>query len=190
MRISITGRHMEMTDALKDHVEKSLQKVRTHFDRVIDVDVVMSVEKHRHIADVTLHANGLRIHGKESSPDMYASMDAVATKLEKQVRKYKERINRFSQRREKEVGEFEHHIIEMPESLEPMAEDESKAVVPDHRIVHREKLAMKPMSVDEAVMQLELAGDHFLVFSNADTQRVNVLYARNDGTFGLIEPQF
>jgi putative sigma-54 modulation protein len=183
---------MEMTDALKDHVEKSLQKVRDHFDRVIDANVVLSVERHRHIADVTLHANGIRIHGKESSPDMYASMDAVAAKIDKQVQKYKDRINRFQQRKVRGLGQYEHHIIEMPEgvAVAPPIEEEVETAGPSHRVVHREKLAMKPMSVDEAVMQLELVHDQFLVFSNADTQRVNVIYGRDDGTFGLIEPQF
>lgn len=184
MRISISGRNLDITDALRSHVEKGLQKVRGHFDRVIDVDVVLSVEKHRHIAEMTLHANGIRIHSKEASPDMYASLDAVSDKLEKQVRKFKDRINRFQPRKAKESREYEHNIIEMT------GEETPEAAAPRHRVVLQEKLAMKPMSVEEAVMQLELADEKFLVFSNAETQRVNVIYPREDGTFGLIEPQF
>jgi len=181
---------METTDALKSHVETRLQKLRGHFDRVIDADVVLSVEKHRHIAEITLHANGIRIHGKESSGDMYASVDAVVEKLDKQVRKFKDRINRYQPRKGKEAREYSHNIIAFDG---PRAEEASESAEPElggHRIVLREKLAMKPMSVEEAAMQLELADEKFLVFSNADTQQVNVVYAREDGTYGLVEPQF
>ncbi len=185
MRIAIAGRHMEVTDALKLHVESGLQKIRTHFDRVMDADVVLDVEKHRHIAEITLHANGIRIHGRETSDDMYASLDAVISKLEKQVQKFKDRINRYQPRKGVEMRDYMHNII----AYEPM-EGEGGIQETSHRVVKREQLPMKPMSVEEAGMQLELSGEHFLVFSNADTQQVNVIYAREDGTFGLIEPQF
>lgn len=185
MRISIAGRHMEVTDALKEQVESGLDKIRSHFDKIIDANVVFEVEKHRHICEITLHANGIRIHGQESSDDMYASIDAVIEKLDKQVRKFKDRINRYQPRKAKEKLTFQHNIIAFgEEELEEPTGDDL------HRVVHREKLSMKPMNVDEATMQLELANDRFLVFSNADTQQVNVLYARHDGTYGLIEPQF
>ena len=193
MNITITGRHMEMTDALKAYIESALGKVESHFDKVIDADVVLDVEKHRHIAEVNLHANGVRIHSKESSSDMYASVDAAISKLERQVRKYKGRINRHKPRSAKEGLEYMHAIISVPQMEEEDAPDIDEDVeeTARHEIVHHEKLPMRPMSVDEAVMQLELASDHpFLVFSNADTSQVNVLYARDDGTFGLIEPQF
>jgi len=145
----------------------------------------LTVEKHRHIVEINLHANGIRIHGKESSSDMYASVDAVLVKIDKQVRKYKDRINRHQPRSAKELRDYHHQVIEyVPQT------DELALEGPSHRVVLREELAMKPMSVDEAVMQLELVDDHFLVFSNADTQQVNVIYARDDGTYGLIEPQF
>ena len=89
MRITISGRKMEVTDALREHIETGLAKVRTHFDKIIDANVVLAVEKRRHIAEVTLLANGIRIHGKEESDDMYASVDAVVLKLDKQVRRFK-----------------------------------------------------------------------------------------------------
>jgi putative sigma-54 modulation protein len=185
MNVTITGRHMEMTDALKSYVDTGLRKLRIHFDKAINADVVLAVEKHRHIAEVSLHANGIRIHGKESSPDMYASVDAVLEKIEKQVRKYKDRINRHQPRTAKEARDYQHQVIESVSESE-----EGEASGARHRVVLREKLTMKPMSVDEAVMQLELVDDSFLVFSNADSLEVNVIYARDDGTYGLIEPQF
>lgn len=188
MKIAISGRHMDVTDALKAYIGNGLEKVRSHFDKVIDADVVLSVEKHRHIAEVNLHANGIRIHGKESSPDMYASVDAVLEKLDKQVRKFKDRINRHQPRTAREARDYHHNVIELIEGLHDAEVEDQEQV--SHIVVKREKLAMKPMSVDEAAMQLELVDDRFLVFSNSDTQQVNVIYARDDGTFGLIEPQF
>jgi putative sigma-54 modulation protein len=187
MNLTITGRRMEVTEALKAYIENGLQKIRTHFDKVIDVDVVLGVEKHRHIAEINLHANGLRMHSKETSSDMYASVDAVFQKLDRQVRKYKDRINSHQPRHAKEVRDYHHHIIELVHEDEG---DDGTGLAPTHRVVQREKLPMKPMSVEEALMQLALIDDQFLVFSNADTQQVNVLYARDDGTYGLIEPQF
>lgn len=188
MNLKITGRHMEMTDAIKVYVENGLGRLRQHFDKVLDADVILSVEKHRHIAEMNLHANGVRIHSKEVSQDMYASIDAVLAKLDRQIRKYKDRINRHQPRTAKEAREYQHQIIEMPE--EEPANGGNGIITVRHRVVHREQLGMRPMSIDEAVLQLELVDDAFLVFSNADTQQVNVLYAREDGTYGLIEPQF
>lgn len=185
MNITVTGRHMEMTDALKFYVEAGLQKLRVHFDKATTADVVLTVEKHRHIAEMSLHANGIRIHGRETSSDMYASVDAVLEKIDKQVRKHRERINSHQPRTGKEARDFHHQVIEyIPEH------EEQPASEPTHRVVRREKLTMKPMSVDEALMQFDLIDDNFLVFFNADTQEVNVIYALDDGTYGLIEPQF
>ena len=185
MNVNITGRHMEMTDALKSYIEGGLGKVRTHFDRVIDVDVVLTVEKHRHIAEVNLHANGIRIHGRESSSDMYASVDAVLAKLDRQVRRYKDKINRHQPRKAEEDRNYQHQVVEVDHEMDPESKETER-----HHVILREKLPMKPMSVEEGAMQLDLIDDDFVVFSNADTQQVNVIYARSDGTYGLIEPQF
>lgn len=187
MNVTITGRHMEMTDALKAYIENGLGKLRAHFDKVIDVDVVLSVEKHRHIAEINLHANGVRVHGKEQSPDMYASVDAVMSKLDKQIRRYRDRINRHQPRHAREVQHYGHDVIELLPEAAPV---EGESAVPGHRVIEHERVVMKPMSVQDAAMQLDLIEDTFLVFTNADTQNVNVIYSRDDGTYGLIERQF
>jgi len=189
MRITITGRHMEMTDALKAYIENGLQKIRTHFDKVIDVDVVLDLEKHRHIAEINLHANGVRIHSREASSDMYASVDAVLAKLDKQIRKFKGRINRHQPRTSREAMSYGHAIISMPPENGD-SDNGNGDVEVAHHVVTREKVPMRSMTVEEAVMQLELLEDKFLVFSNADTSQVNVLYSRDDATYGLIEPDF
>ena len=187
MNVTITGRHMEMTEALKVYIENGLGKLRAHFDKVIDVDVVLSVEKHRHIAEVNLHANGLRVHGRECSSDMYLSVDAVLQKLDKQVRKYRDRINRHQPRHARETRDYQHNVIEVVSGTRNGDGEDS---VSRHRVVERQKVVLKPMTVEEAAMQLDLVEDLFLMFSNADTQQVNVIYARDDGTYGLIERQF
>jgi putative sigma-54 modulation protein len=188
MNITLTGRHMEMTDALKSYINNGLEKLTTHFDKVIDADVILDVQKHRHIAEINLRANGLRVHGKEASSDMYASVDAVFSKLEKQIRKFKERINRHQPRTAREARDYQHAILStLPDESDIKPAEETI----EHRVVKHEKLPMEPMAVDEAIMQLELVEDQpFLVFSNAETSHVNVIYKRDDGTFGLIEPQF
>lgn len=189
MNVTISGRHMEVTDALRAYIENGLAKVRTHFQRVIDVDVVLSVEKRRHIAEFNLHANGLRIHGKESSTDMYASVDAVLDKLDKQVRKHKGRINRHKPQHARELRDYSHHVIQVDHG-ETHPETDEQQREPGHHVIEHEKLSMKPMTVEDAAMQLDLIGDSFVVFVSAATQQVNVIYAREDGTYGLIEPQF
>ena len=190
MNIKITGRHMDLSDALKAYIENALKKVKAHFDKVIDVDVVLDVEKHRHIAEVNLHANGVRIHSKEASSDMYASVDAVLEKLEKQARKYKDRINRHQPRTTREERSYQHMIIAVEPTNGNGNGDHAEHSEEKHLVVNREKLSLRPMSLEEAVMQLDLVDDPFIVFANAETAQVNVLYSRGDKTYGLIEPEF
>jgi putative sigma-54 modulation protein len=180
---------MELTDALRSYTENALGKLASHFDHLLEASVVLDIQKHRHIAEINLLANGVRIHGKEVSSDMYASVDAVIAKLEKQIRKHKDRINRHKPRISLETADYGHAILSIGgnNGHEP---NEAEVAAFQPREIQREKLPMKPMSVDEAVLQLDLVDEPFLVFSNADTSRVNVLYSRDDGTYGLIEPQF
>ncbi len=189
MNTRISGRHLEVTDAIKAYIENALGKVTAHFDKVIDADVILSVEKHRQIAEVNLHANGVRINGREESPDMYASVDAVMEKVERQVRKFKDRINRHQPRTSREARVYGHSVL-APTVGEGNGHAEAHAEHHGHHEIDREKLPMRPLSLDEAVMQLELVDDPFLVFINAETSQVNVLYPRPNGHYGLIEPQF
>lgn len=187
MRLNISARHMELTDALKTHVESRLEKVCIHFDRVIDADVVLDVSKHRHIAEVTLHANGVRMHSKEESGDMYASIDASVEKLHKQIHKFKDRGARRAPVKIAEAAIMAEAAAEMPALAPTNGEAET---APARRSVRRESLSMKPMNVEEAVLQLDLLQDSFLVFMNADTQKVNVVYEKEDGSYAVIEPQY
>lgn len=190
MEHTITGRKLEVTDALKNHIAGALDKIEAHFDKIISADVVLSVDKLRHIAEINLVANGLRIHGREDSDDMYTSVDNVMSKISRQVLKHKGRINRHTPRSAKELRHYEHAILAAGALLETSAEDSGSTETSAHREVSREQVPMKPMMVDEATLQLDLTDDLFLVFSNANTSQVNVIYRHSDGTFGLIEPQY
>lgn len=179
---------MDVTDAIRNHVESGLERVRRHFDRVIDVDVILSAEKkrHRQTAEVNLNANGLRVNAKESSGDLYASIDSAISKIERQVSKHRDRIQRHQPRTARESRALRHNVLEI--TALPPTED-GVNTTPRHRVVHRELIPLQSMTIDEAAFQLELLDDDFLVFSNVETNQVNVVYSRGDGTFGLIETE-
>lgn len=179
MHLSITGRHVEVTDAIKDYLEKRTGKVRRHFDQIINIHVILSIEKGRHLAEMTLQGNNFVFNGHEETRDMYTSIDSVVDKIEKQVKRYKDRIS-------------DHHKAssDRQTSQEETIIDEGR---PDEdelgpRIIKTDRFAMKPMLPEEAALQIEVLEEDFLVFSNALTERINVLYRRKDGNFGLIEP--
>lgn len=175
---------MEVTDAIRGHVQTGLQKVKRHFDKVIDANVILSIEKHRHrqVAEINLHANGLRINAKESSADLYQSIDAALGKIERQVTRHKDRIHRHQPRTARETREFHHHVVEIG------PRDNHEPAKPEIVVV-REKLHLQTMTVEEAAFQLSLVEDDFILFSNADTHQVNVVYERGDGTYGVIEAE-
>lgn len=178
MHVSITFRHMESSESISDYAKKKMEKVEKYLIEPIDVHFIMSVEKIRHIAEVTISANGIAIKGEESTGDMYSAIDLVMDKIGRQVRKHKEKLkshkgnpNLSSSTMEPELQSFE----ERDDSIPP-------------RVVKTENLHVKPMSVDEAVMQMDLLDNSFLVFTNSKSESLNVLYRRNDGDYGLIVP--
>ena len=179
MKFMVRGKNIEVTDALKNYVEEKVGKVEKYFDddTVIEAQVSLEVEKNRHIVEVTAFVDGLILRGEEVTGDMYASIDGVIEKLLRQIRKYKTKIQR---KLRKEKKEYKKDVIK---SRKENGEDESE-------IVKTKRFAMKPMPVEEAVMQMDLLDHDFFVFSNADTNEVNVVYKRNDGNYGLIEPTF
>ena len=103
MNVNITARHMDMTEGIRDHIEEGLEKLRGRFDKVIDVDVILNVEKYRHIVEINLRANGVRINAKEASEDLYVSFDTALGKVDRQVNKHKDRVNRHQPRTVREA---------------------------------------------------------------------------------------
>jgi putative sigma-54 modulation protein len=173
MQLSVKGRNLEITDALRQYAEEKLGRLRKYFEHIVTAAVVLSVEKHRHIAEVTLRVRELTIRAEESTPDLYSSIDLVAEKLERQILRYKERI----------VGHAPR-----PAAREARETEAAGAAEEEPRVVKTKRFAMKPAEVDEAILQMDLLGHSFYVFRNARTDEVNVLYRRRDGNYGLIEP--
>ena len=178
MQIATTFRHMEPSEALKSYGEEKLDRVKKYIDEPIAAQVFLTVEKIRHSAEVTITAKGITIKAAEETNDMYAAIDAVVDKIERQLRRYKERIKAHKPASDSRDRQVRKTIVEA-ESI-----DQNQAPV----VIRSNTFSIKPMSVDEAVMQMDLLHKDFLVFTDAGTENINVVYRRKDGNYGLIEP--
>jgi len=174
MDITVTFRHIDSTESLKEYAEEKLSKIGKYFDFPVEAHVVLAAEKFRRIADVTINVNGTVIKAEEVTEDLYAAIDQVMDKIETQVKRYRDKTR--SRRSKTEGGLTSGQGDEAGES----AADE-----PDIKI---EKLVAKPMDAEEAAMQLTISQQDFLVFRNPRSGDINVIYKRKDGDLGLIEP--
>ena len=179
MQLSVTFRHMEPSDALKDYAREKLSRIEKYLDSVLEANVVLSVEKFRHTADVTIVSDGFKVNGQEQTDDMYSAIDMVADKMERQVKRNRQKITgrKKSAKRAKA----------REDRIETIVQDSGRAD-DSPRIIRVQQTQAKPMDVDEAVMQLELSSESFIVFTNSENEKINVLYRRQDGDYGLIEP--
>ncbi len=184
MNVTVSGKHMDITDGLRDHIDGGLERFTEHFDNTIDVNVILGIEKHRHIAEINLHANGMHINAKNISGDMYSSFDTALSKINKQIRKHKARINRHQPRTAREAREYEHLVIDVPFQSD---EHESNGEL-QHRVVQRKNVEIRNLTIEEAAMQLDLLHLPFYVFHNHVTDRINVISHHGDGTYALIDP--
>jgi putative sigma-54 modulation protein len=180
MQVNITFRNMFATDALRNHVQDKLQKVVDRYlDKVTEVHVTLSLERYLHHADINLHAGSFHVRGKEKSEDMYASIDMAIDKIERQVKKHKERLKTHRPAHVHADGpvrvRYEIFSAKEEEGMEP-------------EMVRSNEFLAKPMSVEEALMQMDLLNNDFLVFTPPNSTDVNVVYRRKDGNFGLIAP--
>lgn len=195
MQFIVSGKNIHLSAALKDYAEKKLSAIKKYFDHIIEVDVTLSVDEVKDqtrskVCEVTVWANGIVLRGKKASEDLYASIDIVADKIERQVKKYKEKLKQINRRQtSRDDRSATHSVISLPGGVvETSSEEEPQQRSP--KIVRSGTFAMKPMFADEAAEQLELLRQGFYVFSNAETNQINVIYKRSDGNFGLIEPEF
>ena len=189
MQLSVTFRHMDSTDALRDYAKEKVERIRKYFPDPIKAHVVLVCDRgYNHTADVmiTLH-NGLVIKGVETTEDMYSSIDLVMAKIERQVRRYKEKI-RSHKGAEGLHGQREiiHSVLAEPEQLAVSGNGHAMVAL-EPEIIKKSKFFAKPLTPNEAVMQMNLLNNDFLVFTNAASHEVNVVYRRGDGTYGLIE---
>lgn len=175
MKFTISGKNIEVTDGLKSAIKDKLGKLERYFTPDTEIVVTLSVEKERQKIEVTIPVKGNIIRSEQVSNDMYVSIDLVEEVIERQLRKYKEKIVSKHQ----DGGNFRKEFIE--KESEPMEEV---------KIIRTKHFGMKPMYPEDACIQMELLGHNFYVFFNAETEEVNVVYKRKGNTYGLIEPEF
>jgi len=183
MEVTIKGKNLQVSDALKDYPQKKVSKLEQHFATIKEAVVTMSQQRTQHIVEVTLEGDGVLIRGEERSQDMYASIDQVVEKLDKQISKLKSKLI------EKPRSETARVQAEIESAAATAIIPETAAEAEEPRIVRTKRVAVKPMPPDEAAQQMELLDHDFFVFLNSETGQLNVLYRRKDGNYGLIEPE-
>jgi putative sigma-54 modulation protein len=170
---------MEQSEALKNYAEEKLERVAKYIDEPIAAQVYFSVEKIRHIVEIVISGRGITTKASEATNDMYAAVDAVLDKIERQLKRYKEKLKAHKPAAEangRTMSKKVFHAESLDTNTEPV-------------VITTKTQTAKPMSVEEAVMQMDLLHKDFLVFTDAVSAEINVLYRRKDGNFGLIEPQ-
>ncbi len=181
MQVNITFRHLEPTEALKVHVAGRVQHIQRYIDRPSEAHAVLHVENLDHHAEITVKAGRFLLRGTARSPDMYASIDAAADKIVRQLKKHKEKIHHAHKSNgiphNFTPAEIRHEIFDLFHDAER----------PSRRVVKSTEFQARPMSLDEALLQLDLLDSSFFVFQNERDRAINVVYRRDDGNFGLIE---
>lgn len=175
MKYIIKGKQVSVTPAMQEKAEKKLRKFEKFFVPDAEAVLTFKVEKDRFIFEVAFYSNGTIIRAEERSDDMYAAMDLVVDKLERQIRKNKTKL-----------GKKIHQEALIPANFDIVEDIEEES---EYDVVRTKHFALKPMSVEEAILQMNLLAHSFFVFTNADTETVNVVYKRKDGRYGLIEPE-
>jgi len=184
MDITVTFRHMDPIESVRDYAVEKVSKIDKYLDTVSEAHIVLSIEKFRHTADVTLSLDGTRIKGVEETEDMYSAIDQVMDKIEKQVKKYLSKIRtRRSSDSIKDGGIPEEALAGSEE-----AEEEESMSSEEGLPIEVEKMVAMPMDPEEAAMQLSMSPRDVYVFRNPRSKEINVLYKRSDGRLGLIEP--
>lgn len=168
MQVTVKAKHLTLTDALKEYARSKLSRLQKYFDHLLSADVTLTTERNFHVVDVTVHANGVTLRGEERSDNMYSSIDQVIDKLERQVRKRKEKLK-------------EHHKSNGKAIPVPVE------IAPEARMIFVRK-HVPTVTPEEAAAKLEEKGCNFLLFRNADSSEMNVIYRREDGSLAVLEP--
>ncbi|MFC4618565.1 ribosome hibernation-promoting factor, HPF/YfiA family [Camelliibacillus cellulosilyticus] len=185
MNFNIRGENLKVTTSLRDYTEKKISKLERYFDTPLasEVHVNMHVHNNDQVIEVTIPMQGLLLRAEEAHDDMYAAIDLVVEKLERQIRKYKTKINRKS-RQFNGTAKMNQYAVEGSTATYTQLDDEE-----DFEIVRKKRFNLKPMDVEEAILQMDMLGHDFFVFSNAESGETNVVYRRKDGRYGLIEQE-
>jgi len=182
MDITVKGKNIEVTEALENYIKKKLSRISRFFDRISDVQVMLSTSGSKSSGiiqkvEVTARIDGKIIRAQESTSDMYASVDLVVDKLERRIKTFKGKLMNRGRVRVSEKAEETEGVTKQEETEEALSD----------RIIRRKRLTITPMSVEEALLQMELLGHDFFIFINADTSEINIVYSRKEGGYGLIE---
>lgn len=177
MNINVTFRHRDSDEKLRDYVEQKIMRLGKYFHRPTESSVVFSSEKFRHRAEITIMADQSKFTGRETAQDAMSAFDLCLDKVEIQARRYRDRMKRHRGREDAPAAPLSDEA----------SEDYGSGTQPE--IIRSDRYVPKPISMEDAVLLMKDNNDEFLVFRNADTEKVNVLYRRKDGNFGLIEPE-
>ena len=185
MQFSIRGQQIDVTEALKDYVDKKLSRLEKYFDAPPTSEgyATLSVIRGLHTVEVTIPLPGVVLRAEDRSDDMYASIDAVVDKLERQIRKHKTKLSR----KFRQEGGLKTLFVENGAATGSVAVEQEEYDEDELEVVRTKRFTMKPMDVEEAILQMNMVGHSFFVFTNIDSQEVNVVYKRDDGKYGLIE---
>lgn len=189
--IQITGRHIDVTDSMKDYAIDKISKIERFMNRIIDVNVIMDIQRIDHRVEIILKVGNTKITSKASSTDMYASIDQAANKLQAQILRYKSKLQDHHAKG--------HAILDMPVNvLYPQEIEKNLGIEEDnyheinrfkpHHLVKQETRPLKTLTYEEAIMKMELSGDAFMIFKSEEDQKLKVIYRRSDENYGIIEP--
>ncbi len=182
MQVNITARHLELTQALADYVQKKVERCERYLDHLVWAQVILSVEKYRQEAEIVIHASKMTFRSKEESLDLYAAIDLAVDKIEKQLKKHKEKF-KINRRAKLEVATQKKASVSQAKVV-PYEE----LIADQNMITQVKRFDMKPMPMQDAVREMDLMKYRFYMFMSAETQKVSVVYRRENGSLGLIEP--
>jgi putative sigma-54 modulation protein len=180
MNVQMTARNFELSSEMKDFINERLKKIKEHFPEIIDIEIILQKEKYRDKAEIIIHAMHQRIYRQEVTNDMYQSISMAVEKIDKNIRKFKGKMQSKKKKLIEQHIAGEHMILDQ----ESIGEG-----IKRHNIVETEALLVKPMTPDDAIMELELSSSHFQVFLNTENNQFSVLYRREDGNYSLIIPK-
>jgi putative sigma-54 modulation protein len=179
MQVTVTFRHFEANDAMKDYAREKILKLKKYLERPVEARVVLSVEKFRNTAEGNITGDGYTISGMEKTDDMYSAIDKLVSKLERQIVKHRGKTK-------------PRRSSASPQNLRYATNDlasEGSGMPHERQIIRSDEHSAKPMSLDEAILRLNAGENDFFVFINSDSGSINVVYRRKDGNYGLIEPE-
>lgn len=175
MKIEVSGIHIPVQDEVDKHIRRKVEKLTKYLNRIVSAKVILKMQRETYITEISVLANRANIHGEGTSEDMYVSIDTAVDRVRRQARKLKDKLKSHKHR---------PRLAQERMSLQDQSLPEAQS-----KVVHITRQIAKPMNLDEAAMQLDLSRDQFLVFLNAATEQINVIYKMTSGGYGLIEPE-